>query len=101
MGTYTAQSVITPDQLAQADDPDALIKHTEETVRRTLESAPHPDDADAPEGETRIGWLARIPGSGPGQPPGTQRPTEFVPWDPADDVPDEADLLSCRGRRTA
>jgi len=96
MGTYTTQSTITPAQLADSVAPDELIKSTEETVRITLEGT-----ADEPAGETVIAWLARIPGTGPGQPPGTQRPTEYVPWDPADDVPDEADLLSCRGRRTA
>lgn len=99
MAIYATNSTLTPEQLARADDPDALIKHTEEGVRRTLDGAPHPDGADEPGGETRIGWVARIPGTGPGEPPSTQRATMFVPWDPADDVPDEADLLSCRGRR--
>jgi hypothetical protein len=107
MATYATQSQITPEQLAQSDDPDELIKATEDIVRRTLEGAPAeplieggPAHPEPDRGETAIGWLARIPGTGPGLPPGTQHPTQWRPWDPAhDDVPDDADLLTCRGRR--
>jgi hypothetical protein len=102
MASYTTQATITPEQLAGSVAPDELIKSTEESVRATLEGSPHErDDADEPAGETVIAWLARSPGTGPGAAPSTQRPTTYVPWDPADDVPDDADLLSCRGRRTA
>jgi hypothetical protein len=100
MATYATQSQITPEQLAQSDDPDELIRATEQIVRRTLAGAPHVEGETEHLGDTAIGWLVRIPGTSPGLPPGTQHPVQWRAWDPAhDDVPDGADLLSCRGRR--
>lgn len=102
MGTYATQATITPEELADADDADELISTTEASVRATLEGTPT-DDPDAADvrGETVIGWMARLPGSEPGGAPGTQQPVRFVVWDPVtDEVPEHADLLTCRGRRT-
>jgi len=108
MASYGTQSTITPDELADADDADALISATEARVRTTLDGAKIDtatiegvDPAADTRGETVIGWLARIPGSRPGGPPGSQHPVRWVSWTPeTDEVPDGADLLSCRGRRT-
>jgi hypothetical protein len=109
MASYGTQATITPAELADADDADALISATEARVRATLDGA-DPAEADIEgadpaaaetRGETVIGWLARIEGSRPGGAPGTQRPARWVSWTPeTDEVPDGADLLSCRGRRT-
>lgn len=84
MATYTTQTVITPEDLSTAADPDEVINRAEQTVRTTLAGT----FAEPEGGEWRIGWLARSAA-------GT------APWDPrADDVPDLAEYLICRGRRT-
>ena len=82
MASYSTQTVITPEDLAVTDDPDAVIARAEAAVRHTLAGA-HPE----PEaGEVVLGWLAR-----------SVRGT--VAWNPRDEVPEDAEYLICRGRR--
>lgn len=84
MATYTTQTVIEPEDLTEADDPDAVILRAETAIRATLAGA-HPDTE--PPGEVVVGWLAR-----------SVRGTQ--PWDPRSEVPEDAEYLICRGRRT-
>lgn len=83
MATYSTQTVITPEDLDTADDPDAVIARAEQAVRTTLAGT-----STEPEGgEVVLGWLAR-----------SVRGT--TPWDPRSEVPEDAEYLICRGRRT-
>lgn len=83
MATYTTQTVITPEDLAVTDDPDAVITRAESAVRTTLAGS----YTDPDSGEVVIGWLVRsVRGS--------------VTWDPRAEVPEDAEYLICRGRRT-
>jgi hypothetical protein len=83
MATYTTQTVIEPADLTAAAEPDAVITRAEESVRTTLAGT-----STEPTGEVVLGWLARsVSGT--------------VPWDPRTEaVPDGANYLICRGRRT-
>lgn len=103
MASYSTQYEITVADLAEAaetrEDPDELLRHAEEMVRATLEGAPRECGDDVPSGDTRIGWLARLPAV-----PATRhlppRPERFVTWDPSEPLPHGADAVICRGRRT-
>lgn len=84
MATYTTQTVITPEDLSGPDDPDAVINRAEQTVRLTLAGTTRIGEGG---GEVMLGWLARSAA-------GT------APWDPrAEQVPELAEYLICRGRR--
>jgi hypothetical protein len=89
--TYT-QCVITVDDYRHAAEPAGLIAFAEDEVRRTLQPG-----TGEPAGEIRTGWLARVPGYDVHQIDGRR----WVPWEPGSDLPDHADQLACRARRTS
>lgn len=97
MATYTLSRAISPADLAESDDPDALITRTEAAVIEQLggqREAPGPTGDTT--GDTMIGWMARV-----GELSGSAH-SEWIPWDPhTEAVPDSAGELLCKGRRLA
>lgn len=96
MASYSTSYMITVAQYRDAEEPEKMIEAVEAKVRGTLAGA-----SDEQALETVLGWLATVPGrdeetAGPGQ----GRPAQFITWTPGATVPQGAETLTCRGRRT-
>jgi hypothetical protein len=96
MASYSTSAMITVAQYRDAEFPEKMIEAVEARVRGTLAGASEEQAL-----ETVLGWLATIPGrdeetAGPGQ----GRPAQFVAWTPGQPIPQGAETLTCRGRRT-
>jgi hypothetical protein len=99
MGVWTTHVRIPVADWRESPDVNELIINTEHKVRSALRGA-----AGDPEVDTQLWWHAIIPGQDPTAHEGSTdaapygRGETMVTWRPGEQLPNGAELITCRGR---